>query len=649
VVLQTENQGGFSIPTPTTVTGSDGTFLFTDVPQVATYDIRIIVSGFATVLFDNVFVPGGSSVDLSTMTPTSGGVLIGGQGIGPFPSVLNPVGDTDGPFLVSASITPNQDVAKANQAQNITLRVNEALSEHNLDSIRLTRLGFKGGEIPIASQVFPDVLIARSLSSDKKSLIIDIDPGNDPNTPLESGRVYAVIGFDGLSDASNNPFDTLNANNFIPSVPEPFSDYNGNGRCDPFEPFVDLNSNGRCDGFMVLRFTTNAEATLLALSGVPVQVPNSAQNTAPSFSATPSNLDLEFGAQAPGGARAYRVYASPGSLVTDPSLLCRVLETSFGEVPPTALSISLSTIDFALRQCNRPIAYNTRWDDGLRIDAAISVINADGEEGPLSAILTAKDNVSPRIYPPVPNPYSPPPSAWGAGAQPGDFLVRIFFTEQMDEDALTNLANYQVISADGDTYSITTATIPPDADPGNPASVDLSFTLESTAPPLGIFSEQEPNNVSNTANPVSLPTRISGYISSPDSDLFSLAGTLGQNIRVMLIPSSGCCASQPQVALLDINGAVLAHTTGSGSTMGTLGTTLPGDGTFFVRVMDASPFCCSSFNYTLYITSGTDGLVSSGDRIVLGNGILDEAGNSIAEDADTLTVTGATVVVDGGP
>ena len=54
----------------------------------------------------------------------------------------------DCPFIVSASISPNQDLAMATQVENSTITFNEPMAEINLDLIRLEVLGFKGGAVP---------------------------------------------------------------------------------------------------------------------------------------------------------------------------------------------------------------------------------------------------------------------------------------------------------------------------------------------------------------------------------------------------------------------------------------------------------------------------------------------------------------------
>jgi len=51
-------------------------------------------------------------------------------------------------FTVSASISPNQDLAMATQVENSTITFNEPMAEINLDLIRLEVLGFKGGAVP---------------------------------------------------------------------------------------------------------------------------------------------------------------------------------------------------------------------------------------------------------------------------------------------------------------------------------------------------------------------------------------------------------------------------------------------------------------------------------------------------------------------
>ena len=126
----------------------------------------------------------------------------------------------------------------------------------------------------------------------------------------------------------------------------------------------------------------------------------------------------------------------------------------------------------ALSGCHRPLK-NTQWDEGLTIDVAVSAINDDGEEGPLSAILTAKDNVNPRIS--AGFPLTGP--GWFAGSPAGTFQIQIQFTEEMDERTLTDPANYTIRSVDADSYTVTSVTIP--FNQGNPTTINLTFTLTS--------------------------------------------------------------------------------------------------------------------------------------------------------------------------
>lgn len=350
---------------------------------------------------------------------------------------------SDCPITVDASILPNQDLTMAEATQNITIIFNVPMSDIGLNLIRLQVLGFKGGAVPIGANVFPDVPIATSLPPNTRILTIDIDPNHDLNTPLNPGIVYAVTGFEALYGANGKPFDSLNPNNFLPLV--------GTKR--------------------VLRFTTSAGADPLALSAAPIQVPNTAQNTAPS-TVSSATLDIAFSTQAASGARAFLVFASPGGSGLDPALFCEVFESGFADQPPTTLSIPLSQIGSALRQCNRPLN-NTQWDDGLTIDVAVAVVNADGTQGPLSPVLTAKDNVRPKIKSVSDQPFP----SWRAGAPAGVFFrIRLFFTEEMEAGTLTNLSNYTISSVHGSSYVVTSATVSPTSDP---LFVDLSFTLTS--------------------------------------------------------------------------------------------------------------------------------------------------------------------------
>jgi hypothetical protein len=373
---------------------------------------------------------------------------------------------------------PNEDVPMAEQADNITITFNEPLAPIDLSQIRLQVLGFKGEEAPLNAGLFPDVPTATSLSPDLVTLIIDIDPAHDPNTPLAPGMVFAVTGFEALLSAKGQPFNSLTPNNFLPLI--------GTDR--------------------VLRFTTQAGASLLAFSAAPAQVPNTAQNSAPSLTSS-ATLDIDFSAQAPLGAHAFLVYASPGGPGLDALLLCKVFETGFANNPPTVLSIPLNTIAPALRLCNQPLP-NTQWDNGLMIDVAVAAVNGDGQVGPRSPVLTAQDNVPPRIIS-VAGGMGPP---WNAGQPAGNFQIRIRFSEEMGETALTDLSNYTVSSVDADRYVVTNVTLVPVS---NPLSIVLSFTLTSGAVSDGDAIALGPAIVDEAGNPL-----------DSDADTLQVQGTV---------------------------------------------------------------------------------------------------------------------------
>jgi hypothetical protein len=366
-------------------------------------------------------------------------------------TLIDPSTCRDCPLTVGANIAPNQDVAMAAQAENITITFNEPMAESNLNLIRLEVLGFKGSEVPLGANVFPDVPIATHLSPDKQTLTIDIDPDHDPNTPLDPGLVFAVTGFETLFGVNGKPFDASNPNNFLPAVQAPSA-----------------NTTRR-----VLRFTTHAGAELLMLTAAPMQVPNTAQNSAPNFFPV-ARLDLALSTQTSSGARALRVFASPSGSVTNSALFCKVFESSFTEEPSRTISIPLGTIDAALNQCRRPLK-NAQWDDGLMIDVAVAVVNADGEEGPRAPVITTKDNVQPRI-----TGFSLL-SEWVTGSQAGTFQIQIQFTEEMDKNTLTNPANYTISRSAGvGSYTVNAVTIPTfqfNPNQTGVTTINLTFTL----------------------------------------------------------------------------------------------------------------------------------------------------------------------------
>jgi hypothetical protein len=343
---------------------------------------------------------------------------------------------------------PNQDVEVATLAQPLTITFNEPMAATNLNLIRLQVLGFKGGEVPLDADFFADVPITTQLSPEQRTLIIDIAPAQ--HTPFAPGRVFAVTGFEGLFGRNGSPFDALNPNNFLPAV-----------QLSQTTPPVRF-----------LRFTTHAGAARLALAAAPVQVPNTAQNSSVFF--FPALLDIDFSTQAPSGARAFRVFASPGGSTTDPTLFCQVFASSVADHPPTVLSIPLEAIGFALSGCHRPLP-NTQWDDGLTIDVAVAVVDADGQTGPLSAILTAKDNVQPGIENSFPVSFPP----WLTGSPAGTFQIQIVFTEEMAKSPLTNLANYTIRAVGAGRYTVSAVTIPStqNQDPAEPFIITLTFTL----------------------------------------------------------------------------------------------------------------------------------------------------------------------------
>jgi len=106
---------------------------------------------------------------------------------------------------------------------------------------------------------------------------------------------------------------------------------------------------------------------------------------------------------------------------------------------------------------------------------AVAVVNDDGEEGPLSAILTAKDNVNPGISAGFPIVFP----SWLEGSQAGTFQIQSQFTEEMDESTLTDPANYTIRSVDTDSYTVTSVAIP--FNQANPTTINLTFALTSGA------------------------------------------------------------------------------------------------------------------------------------------------------------------------
>ena len=602
----------FVPPTTRVKTNENGIFQFVDVPELAKYDMHIYKDGFAIANFSNIDVPAGAVVDLANKAPDSGGTLLLGQGIALNPSTTSSAADRQGPYFVSASISPYQDVALGNSNKNITITFNEPILEATASSLILLKVGYKG-ELPTLrtnipanittpyyeynpprpTQVGYGVLggktAATHLSDDKRTVVIDIDPAR----PLDPGVFFAVVGFEGIQDVQRNFFDGSSHYNALP----------------------------RTGTQAYLPFSTNAESSLLALTGAPRQIERSAQNLGAGSYNGSTSLDLDLKGLVPENARGFSVYATPHSDHFVPDAACPVGQTALSNAPATAISIPLSTIRENLLNCGTTLA-NTAWDNGLSLDIAVAVINRDGLEGPLSSVLVAKDNRKPEIA----TVYAY--ADWRMGSTNGTFLIELRMSEPIPTTLLRNRDNYVAASADGDTYQVTSVEVSDD-DPSR-AVVHLAF--ESKAGPINEVAATDSNDTPATATPITaLPARLSGYIccSYGGIDYYSFDGQ--ENTRIEIV-NDYCCGSDASIGLFlgDVSPAnlVATFTGGSGSKV------LTASGRYYLKVLTSS-----YSSYRLLVTAGANGRVSLGDRLALRDSVLDKAGNTFNLEKNSIVVT----------
>lgn len=99
-------------------------------------------------------------------------------------------------------------------------------------------------------------------------------------------------------------------------------------------------------------------------------------------------------------------------------------------------------------------------------------------------------------------------------------------------------------------------------------------------------SEVEPNNAKEQATPIEINTTINARADGNQYDFFKLAGKAGQ--RILLLCHAGRIDSKlkPVIDLQDATGRRLAFARGTTKRDALLDVTLPGDGDYFVRVID---------------------------------------------------------------
>lgn len=614
----------FVPPTTRVKTNENGIFQFVDVPELAKYDIHIYKNGFAVANFANVDVPAGAVIDLANKAPDSGGTLLLGQGIALNPSTTSRAADRQGPYFVSANITPYQDVTLGNSNKNITITFNEPILEASLSSLSLLKIGYKG-ELPslltnVPANITPPYYIytppkptvgygvlaldplgktaVAHLSDDKRTVILDIDPTNEENRPLDPGVFFAVVGFAGLQDIQHNLFDGASRYNALPRTGEQ----------------------------AYLPFSTNAEASLLALTGAPNQVAKSAQNLGSGSCCNngSASLDLELKDLVPEKARGFIVYANLHAEPYIQDTACAITQTPLSETSATAISMPLSAIKDRMQRCGITLP-NMAWDDGLMLDVTVSVVNRDGLAGPLSSVLVAKDNRKPELIGQSAYP------DWRAGSENTSFAIGLRTSEPIPIASLRDKANYVATSSDGDTYEIRSI----DVEDNDPTRAIVHLAFDSKGTPVTEVRGAEPNDTPASATQIVLPTRLVGSHCCRNGtiDYYSFDGQ--ENTRLEIVPdTNSCCGSEITSMELFLeqvspSSRIAAFTGGSGSK------NLTSSGHYYLKISTQN----SWGDYRLTITSGANGRVSIGDRLALRESVLDKAGNAFNPVKSSVAVT----------
>lgn len=246
-----------------------------------------------------------------------------------------------------------------------------------------------------------------------------------------------------------------------------------------------------------------------------------------------ASLELDLKTIVPDNARGFRVYVNPHAKTYVQQSSCLVAQTALSESPPTAISILLSTIRERMQYCG-PTPPNTTWDDGLSFDVTIGIINRDGQVGPLSAVLVAKDNTKPEIT--TASTYYP---EWRPGMDASSITVDLRISESVSVTLLRDKTNYAVISTDADTYAVNSVEV---AD-GDTSRVIVHISFESKAGTIANIAATDGNNTPATATLIpSHPARLTGSscCGSNPIDYYSFDG---QQNMVLDMRNDTCCVA----------------------------------------------------------------------------------------------------------
>lgn len=155
--------------------------------------------------------------------------------------------------------------------------------------------------------------------------------------------------------------------------------------------------------------------------------------------------------------------------------------------------------------------------------------------------------------------------------------------------------NMQDAKKVGDTQVDVELTLPPETPAGTVGVVVVTPAGESpphallVEPTIPVVAEKEPNNGFKQAQPVQLPQAVDGVIGQAlDVDVFRFEGKRGQRVVVEVLAARYGSALDSVLSLYDAGGRLLATNDDSdGSPDSRLDVALPGDGAYFVSLIDA--------------------------------------------------------------
>ena len=395
----------WAFPNNTAVTGADGKFLISTVPERTdacphTYAVTYSLSGFDPL-----------ATDASVSVGYGGGTL---YHVDPNPLQMRvhlPTPDTSAPYVVSTNIPVGGQIGFGSRDMNFTITFNEPMNT-STGNVYLDARAFK---LPAP--------IALTYSWDSAGQTLTIDPGET----LPEG-MYFTLELVNFKDAAGNAY-----NGTIP----------GPGTADLLTLYnPDPLPYGQLHGGIVALFLTQGDATLLQATNfrqTPAAV-NPAQPIGGKSGNKPqiNNLNiLDWNTSIPGGLgvlgdaageadtfrfdwtapagspRQYNLYCEymTGGFVTGLPVL--VAQTAKSGEPETNITVTLPDIDTAQDNAGLPrltdpngnvvnggdpTATTTLFvNNGFKMNFAVTVVNSDAVEGPYSNVVAAGDNVPPTM------------------------------------------------------------------------------------------------------------------------------------------------------------------------------------------------------------------------------------------------------------